>query len=375
MEKMLYLYIFAFLVLSVILLGLQNPKQTRNFGHALFKNVVCLTMLMIIVDMTHEYLNGVSGTLSRIAILFLSIIIYALPAIISLIWFYYVHELVYYRKPKKGIGLALLYLPIIVNTLVTFASAIWPLYFEINSDNIYSRGNIYFLSLILQYFHLLLAIFMVLLNRKKLQDSKFYPLAFFAIPPMVGGLIQAFNYGLLLIWPAIALSVHITYIFIQSQAISTDYLTGLMNKGAFENYIENIKYINNKNENLAAVVMDLDGLKNINDNYGHHIGDEVLQRFAQLITDSFHKKDYLARVGGDEFLALTYVSSLDDLRKKIENLKTSINTFNADKTLPIEINFSFGYDLFNQEKDQTIKQFLERVDSLMYKNKAVSKVV
>jgi diguanylate cyclase (GGDEF)-like protein len=371
MEKMVFVYTFAFLVLLVILISLQNPKQTRNFGHKLFKSVVFFTMLMILIDIGHEYINGVSGSFARLILYLLSFFTYALPSFISLIWFYYVHQLVYYRKPRKGIGSLFLLIPMIVNILIALASVFWPLYFDIDINNIYSRGNIYFLSIIMQYSYLIVAIFMVALNRKKLQDDKFYPLAFFAILPMIGGLIQAFNYGLLLIWPFIAFSIYISFVFIQSRVISTDYLTGLMNKGAFENYIENLKTTNNKNQRLAAVVMDLDGLKSINDNFGHHTGDEVLQSFAKVITQSFNKKDYIARFGGDEFVLITYVHTLEELERNNQLLSNNIKALNEEVVLPVKLNYSLGYDMYNPKKDSTVKQFLERIDQLMYQNKEI----
>ncbi len=371
MEKMVFVYTFAFLVLLVILISLQNPKQTRNFGHKLFKSVVFFTMLMILIDIGHEYINGVSGSFARLALYLLSFFIYALPSFIALIWFYYVHQLVYYRKPRKGIGSLLLLIPMVLNIIISFASVFWPLYFDINNNNVYSRGNIYFLSIVMQYSYLIAAIFMVALNRKKLIDDKFYPLAFFAILPMIGGLIQAFNYGLLLIWPFLSFSIYIAFVFIQSRVISTDYLTGLMNKGAFENYIENLKLTNKKNQKLAAVVMDLDGLKSINDNFGHHIGDEALQSFAKTITQSFNKKDYVARFGGDEFVLVTYVNSLQELEKSNQLLTKNIKSLNEEAGLPVKLNYSLGYDLYDEKIDSTVKQFLERIDQLMYQNKEI----
>lgn len=373
MDKMIFVYIFAFLVLMVILISLQNPKQTRNFGHKLFKSVVFLTMLMILFDIGHEYINGVSGNFARLVLIILSFFIYALPSFIALIWFYYVHLIVYYRKPRKGIGSLLLQVPMIVNVFISLASVFWPLYFSVDNNNVYSRSNIYFLSIVLQYSYLIAAILMVVLNKRKIQHDKFYPLAFFAILPMIGGLIQAFNYGLLLIWPLIAFSIYIAFVFIQSRVISTDYLTGLMNKGAFENYIENLKTTNNKNQRLAAVVMDLDGLKTINDKFGHHIGDEALQSFAHMITLSFNKKDYIARFGGDEFVLVTYVNSLAEIERSNQVLIENIKSLNEEEILPVELKFSLGYDIYDERIDSTVKQFLERIDQLMYQNKEIKR--
>lgn len=366
MEQMIYLYIFAIAILIIIFIALKNRSQSHIAAENLYREIVFLTIIMLLIDIGHEYFNMKEGLINNILLNVFSVLIYALPSVIAVIWFSYTHLLLYRRPPRNNIYYKLFLLPMVVNIIISFISIFWPLYFSIDANNLYSRGNIYLLSIILQYLYLLVPIFMVIANRNKMNNYKFYPMVFFIIPPMIGGLIQAFHYGVLLIWPMLAFSIFVGYIFIQSKLIATDYLTGLMNKGAFENHIENVKMKNKKNQVLSVTVFDLDGLKQFNDNFGHLIGDKVLSIFSELLISSFNRNDFIARFGGDEFIVLKYIHFEDDLLKCLEALNNKIRQINMSKTLPMEISYSYGSKIYHQDTDQSIKSIIEAADKAMY---------
>lgn len=85
------------------------------------------------------------------------------------------------------------------------------------------------------------------------------------------------------------------------QRAEHDALTGLINRGAFEQ----IKQLFAANPvPLALLLIDVDKFKTINDTYGHEMGDEIFKKIAHTIKDSFRSKDYPARIGGDEFAVI-----------------------------------------------------------------------
>ena len=369
---MIYLYLFAIAILITVYFSIKNQKQSNLKAVALFSKIVLLSIVMMIIDIFHEFLNGIPGTFNAITMRILSLFIFALPSVIALIWYNYSYLLVFRKTPKTRLYYLSL-IPMILNILIAFLSFIWPLYFSIDSGNVYSRGSIFTLSIVLQYFYLVLPIVLVLFNRKRINDAKFYPLIFFTIPPMIGGLIQAFYYGLLLIWPLLAFSIFVGFVFIQSKLIAVDHLTGLMNKGAFENHLENISYHNKKKMILSIALLDLDGLKSINDNYGHLLGDRVLSVFSEHLVSSFSRNDFLARVGGDEFVVIKYVKDGSEMANALKNLSESLNNFNKTKTLPFAIKYSCGWDVYNDSEHYSIKDLLAHVDKIMYERKSGKK--
>lgn len=133
-----------------------------------------------------------------------------------------------------------------------------------------------------------------------------------------------------------------------------DPLTGLINRGAFEKAREFFR-INPRP--LALLIIDIDNFKQVNDSYGHEIGDLVLKRVAGVINDSFRSNDYPARIGGDEF-AVIVTDITEDLKPTILNKIAAMSealSFPSDNlpavTLSIGGAFSshgFADDLYNK---------------------------
>ncbi len=122
------------------------------------------------------------------------------------------------------------------------------------------------------------------------------------------------------VWMTAALLRH----DLQVQA-STDPLTGLLNRRAIEVAAERgIAACKQAQTPISAVVIDLDGFKQINDSYGHNCGDATLIAVASCLQRGVRKNDLLARVGGDEFAVLLPETSIDEAMELVERLRYSI---------------------------------------------------
>ena len=118
-----------------------------------------------------------------------------------------------------------------------------------------------------------------------------------------------------------------------------DPLTGLMNRGAFDHIKEVLKL---KAQPIAMLLIDVDKFKQINDGYGHEVGDKVLKKVARLLGDSFRSTDFPARVGGDEFsVILTDVDKKQQsqIEQKIETINDAL--FHPTDGLP-QVSLSVG---------------------------------
>lgn len=85
------------------------------------------------------------------------------------------------------------------------------------------------------------------------------------------------------------------------QRAEQDALTGLINRGAFEQLK---KLLSANSVSLALLVIDVDKFKHINDGFGHEVGDQILKKVADALKENFRTKDYPARIGGDEFAVI-----------------------------------------------------------------------
>lgn len=102
-----------------------------------------------------------------------------------------------------------------------------------------------------------------------------------------------------------------------------DPLTGVINRGAFEQMREILKA---SPEPLAFLIIDVDKFKLVNDGYGHEVGDRILKKVAKHLTDTFRSKDYVARIGGDEF-AVIMTNCTREMRMVIRSKVQSMNQF------------------------------------------------
>lgn len=118
-----------------------------------------------------------------------------------------------------------------------------------------------------------------------------------------------------------------------------DPLTGIMNRGAFDQLKQNMKLSTNP---VALLLVDVDNFKQINDEYGHKAGDETLKKIAGLLEKSFRTTDFPARIGGDEF-AVIVTDIVPDMRSVIRNKVNAMNKIlkHPDDGLP-EVSLSVG---------------------------------
>ena len=261
-------------------------------------------------------------------------------------------------------------IPTCVNLILSFLSIFNNhLLFYIDDNNIYHRGNLFYLMAAISFFYLIYAMILIIWKQKVIRKNEFFPLLVFVIPPFIGGIIQAIYYGISLIWICVTLSILILFINIQNNQLYTDYLTGLFNRRQLDNYLQQ-KAQNIENGMLAGIMIDLNSFKAINDLYGHHIGDQALQHTAEILKKTFRKNDdFIARYGGDEFVILMATRDRSRLPDEIARLKEKVQQFNAQKIVPYTISFSIGYDYYPVESETTAADFLKHIDDLMYQDK------
>ena len=144
-----------------------------------------------------------------------------------------------------------------------------------------------------------------------------------------------------------------------------DGLTDLPNRSRFEKFMADL---DNGNENYCIVSLDLNGLKEINDNDGHAAGDKYLKEFADIFQQCFADKAFVARIGGDEFAAILTKNNIHDVDTMITRLKDALEVKNV---LYPEFRRSVatGYAYSTEIPDGDSHAVYLLADKRMYKNK------
>ncbi|MCX4188869.1 CHASE domain-containing protein [Methylophaga sp. OBS3] len=151
-----------------------------------------------------------------------------------------------------------------------------------------------------------------------------------------------------------------------------DALTGLPNRRLFDERISHAVLSARRNQNcLALMYIDVDHFKQINDSYGHDIGDEVIKTVAKLMHNELRASDTLARFGGDEFVVLlTDVMDKDSVMKVAENLRAPFSEPLTIGEQNIRVTLSIGIAIWSAETDENIASFMKKADIALYEVKA-----
>lgn len=151
---------------------------------------------------------------------------------------------------------------------------------------------------------------------------------------------------------------------------TVDELTGLSNRRGFMMLAQHsLQLCTRQNIPAALVFIDLDHLKQVNDQLGHAEGDWVLVTFAQHLMKAFRSSDVVARLGGDEFLVLLTNHSEAAAESAMARLQQALDATNEAEARGYDISFSYGLVEFDPKRHHTIGALISEGDSLMYKTK------
>ena len=149
-----------------------------------------------------------------------------------------------------------------------------------------------------------------------------------------------------------------------------DELTGLKNRRAFlETAIPQLKVARRIGHRLTLLFIDLDRMKEINDQLGHLQGDRALIDAADVLRGTFRESDLIGRVGGDEFCVLL-VGTSEDAEVSTARLQDAVDRYNEGAQRPFQLSLSIGSTTFDPENPCSVEQLMDRADRSMYEDKA-----
>ena len=149
-----------------------------------------------------------------------------------------------------------------------------------------------------------------------------------------------------------------------------DELTGLFNRrGLLELAKEHYEAALATKEHFIILYADLDNLKKINDEYGHHAGDIALKSAAEVLKTVFHDYDIVSRFGGDEFLVLAVDKGPEDFASIQKLIESAFAEFNQKSDLEFDLSLSLGISSFNHNDPIGFEELVQAADSKLYQRK------
>ena len=365
--------LFAFVVLMVIFFSNRRHANLYAFEQKVFMLLLILSAFQLIVSTALFLMDGLPGAVIKEMIYFTEIISYMFTPPAFILWVLYVRYQVY-KDEKKALKMLIpISIPVVINAVLAIASRFNGLLYYFDENNEYQRGSLFWLYTLMCVSYLIIPEIYIVVMQKKITKKHFIPLLLFAVPPLVGGVLQVLFYGIQLVWVSTTISVLIISLNIQNDQLYIDHLTGLNNRRQLDYFLKNIIKKGDKNKLIAGLMLDLDYFKHINDVWGHEIGDKTLVSAGEILQRSFNKDALICRYGGDEFVVIFQIDNKQELIDAVNRIELNKSKYIILNELPYSIEFSMGYDIFDHDAELTAQQFLSHIDKLMYSNKKARK--
>lgn len=356
-------------VLLMLLHSRRQDKQRKHIGDYMFQTMIGLSMGALVIEILTFVLDGKSGFGIRILLIMSNGYLFFASAAVSMLWVLYVDYRIYRsRQLLRKIMIPMLapffmLLGILLTDILFNAGNI----FYITEQNVYARGRMVILSYLLVFFYYSYSIVLTTMAAKRRSDSYFFSVNYFILPCVIGTVVQGLNYGITVGW----FSVSLAFLFIQMQLHNmnayVDELSGLFNRKYYANFIEKIKK-GRKNKMIYGIMLDVNGFKEINDLYGHTMGDDAIRNLGTILSEVAEENDVVVRLAGDEFVILRVNAEEKDVVSLINHLEQKIESYNNFLGKPYRLSLAIGYSFCNSmELDSDC--FLRKMDQKMYKAK------
>lgn len=354
-------------IISILLIGtlyLANRQKVEyDRDMRLLQQMMVTIGIANISDCCVYYLAGSSNIVIKVLVFLSGSGLFLGNVMIGYLWakFIMVHMNIPFSDIRRNIYRTIGFISIVLLVINIF----YPLVFSV-SDGRYQRGFAYITFLIFAAFYILDSLYLYVKRVKKNGSLKLFPVHIFLIPVILGVVIQAFFVEIAITWTSIAISVAGIMTALKNEIIFTDCLTGLYNRV----YLEFLhkRACNKKDCWVSGIMIDLNGFKQINDNYGHAEGDLALCIVADLLRKSFSEYGVVTRYAGDEFVIMLNTTDDQLIQKIIKSAKKNFVTENEKSDKPYQLSASMGYAITNLS-NETIDDFMNRIDEQMYQDK------
>lgn len=354
-------------IISILLIGTlylaNRQKAAYDRDMRLLQQMMVTIVIANISDCCVYYLAGSSNIVINVLVFLSGSGLFLGNVMIGYLWakFIMVHMNIPFSDIRRNIYRTIGLISIVLLVINIF----YPLVFSV-SDGRYQRGFAYIIFLIFAAFYILDSLYLYVKRVKKNGSLKLFPVHIFLIPVILGVVIQAFFIEIAITWTSIAIAVAGIMTALKNEIIFTDCLTGLYNRV----YLEFLhkRACNKKDCWVSGIMIDLNGFKQINDNYGHTEGDLALCIVADLLRKSFSEYGVVTRYAGDEFVIMLNTTDDQLIQKIIKSVKKNFVTENEKNDKPYQLSASMGYAITNLS-NETIDDFMNRIDEQMYQDK------
>lgn len=356
-------------ILGVVLLGVLFAGNLWRFREKTPENNSVMVFMLFafsncVTESISYYIDGYPGSFFRVINYLSNTWLYISTMLTSLCWirFLFIHLTGSFPRLHQSI------LTVIIGSasFLLVINLFEPLVFSVDENNFYSREMFFWLYLLVNYGILIDSLIVYFRSRWRRSPLKSFALWAYIIPVAICAFIQCLFYGVSVISASYSIAIAGILSTLQNESIFKDRLTGLFNRTYLDYLLKKIAHT--PNAHITGVMIDLNDFKQINDHYGHEVGDVVLQNTAHILEESIGDLGTAIRYAGDEFILLLNSQMDAVVQMAIGDIKKNMEEFNVKNPIRYSLSASFGYCKLNLT-EQSVDEFLNEIDKRMYEDK------
>lgn len=269
-------------------------------------------------------------------------------------------------RKAKGWHILLFWIIVTTEAVLLIINFFNPVVFRIDENNTYHRGPYYLLFVIIGFILIFYGYLYYLINKLRNPSLRYFPVIGFLTPILLGNAIQMQSYGISLLPISFTVAFSAISISLQNECIYIDKLTGVYNRYELDKVLKG--HIFKRNMRIAALMLDLNDFKSINDEFSHEEGDNALVAFASILSETIAAEGIVIRFAGDEFIILIPKFKGNDISIYKEQINANLEKYNETSGKPYKLAAAIGGRIFDSRHDN-MDDLVSQIDSLMYSDK------
>lgn len=356
--------IFGIVLIGVLVVGNLWRLSERNAENTYLLLILFFSFCGCVLDPISYTADGRPGTIARVVVYASNTLLYLADLFGTFFWLLFLAEHLKWRFPAmhRNFLAALIVIGVAVAILNNFV----PIAFDVNENNAYVRKGGFWLYMAIDYGFLVNSVAIYLICRHRGGIFKSFPILIYFVPLVIGTVVQSLFYGVSAISASIAVSIAGVFATLQSERVFKDRLTGVFNY-AYLDYLKRL-YARKKDVCVAGILVNVNGFKAINHNYGRVAGNQLLMRFAKILTQSIGELGSVIRYSGDEFIAFLNTQNEIAVSVCITRIKSRVSEFNKSVQRPYKLSVCFSS--LNYDCNKGMDDFIDEI----YRNMREEKI-
>ena len=354
----------AVAILLIILLTRGWRLPARKEESRIMVTLISLSIVNCLTDLVVTICDGRAGRLCH-TVSYLGntyLYIYSLVVGIGIIHMVVMHI----DRKTTGLHMIFFWMLCIIEVALLILNFFIPVVFTVSENNVYERGRYYMIFVIIGFVLILYGYAFYLLAKLQNPSLRYFPVIEFLMPIFLGNIIQMQIYGISILPVSFAIAFAGITISLQNECIYVDKLTGVYNRYELDRILKSRSL--KRSGKVAAMMLDLNGFKAINDNYSHEEGDIALVNFARILSRAIASDGIVIRFAGDEFIIILHRAKDIDLEAYKAKLQAKVDEYNQTSGKPYALSTAIGGKIFDVNREN-VNDLVTGIDVLMYEDK------